>query len=368
MYTDLFASIDKNAPLRFLIIKTSSLGDIIQAFGVVNYLVKKFPQAKVDWAVEKVFEPIVQAHPLINRAIALDMKKIKKKWRSISSWKEFLSAIFLLRQRKYDVIFDLQGNTKSGALTCVSKGRVKVGFGAHSVREWPNLLATTHRFNVPKETNIRLQNLRLVQEFFSDATRLELEGVKFLIDEKEEKKLNQILQTPLLKERKKVMVCPGSKWENKQMTLESLSHLLKRVEEKLNASFLLVWGEETERKFCEKINALFLETSLIVERLEIPTWQNLMSEVDLVIAVDSSALHLCGTTSTPSFSVFGPSSSEIFKPIGERHFAFQGKCPYSRSFKKTCPILRSCPTGACIRSLRGEEIFLSFSLWWESLS
>ena len=100
--------------------------------------------------------------------------------------------------------------------------------------------------------------------------------------------------------------------------------------------------------------------SVVVDRLPLPTWQNLMDEVDLVIAVDSSALHLCGTTSTPSFSIFGPTSQRVFKPMGERHFAVQGSCPYGRTFEKQCPVLRSCPTGACIKELTVEELFEAF--------
>jgi heptosyltransferase-1 len=141
---------------------------------------------------------------------------------------------------------------------------------------------------------------------------------------------------------------------------------LQRIHGRLNASFLFIWGDSAEKAYCEEIQRCFPDRSLLVDRLPLPTWQNLMNEVDLVIAVDSSALHLCGTTSTPSFSVFGPTKPDIFKPIGHRHFSFEGKCPYGRTFAKTCPILRSCPTGACIRELTAEEIFQAFAKWWET--
>jgi heptosyltransferase-1 len=156
------------------------------------------------------------------------------------------------------------------------------------------------------------------------------------------------------------MVCPGSKWINKQLTFETLSDFLSKIDQRYAPSYLLIWGDDTEKALCERLHTLFPQTSLVVEKLPLPTWQNLMSEVSLMIAVDSSALHLCGTTSTPTFSIFGPTSPAVFKPLGERHVAYQGKCPYGRVFTKQCPILRTCPTGACIRGISAEELFRAF--------
>jgi heptosyltransferase-1 len=362
MYRDSrFPAIDNSAPLNVLIVKTSSLGDIIQSFPVLNYLHRRFPRIAIDWAVEESHASIAASHPLIRRAVALDIKGLKQRWHRPFAWKTLLQN---LRREKYDLVFDLQGNCKSGAITLLSRGKAKVGFGPKSVREWPNLLATNIRFEIPKQINIRLQHLRLLQQYFKDSSPAEIEGVRFKIGVDEETKLARLLQSPVLQHRCKVMVCPGSKWATKQIPLETLSQLLHRIAETLDAAFLLVWGAEEEKAVCEAIQLRFADRSLLVDRMPVPTWQNLMNEADLVIAVDSSALHLCGTTSTPSFSVFGPTSSDIFKPIGQNHFAFQGKCPYGRTFPKTCSILRTCPTGACIREITAEELFSSFSKWW----
>ena len=360
-----FSSIDKSTPLRILIVKTSSLGDIVQSFPVLNYLHRRFPHAAIDWAIEESLASVAASHPLIRRAISVDVKGMKKNWTRLNSWKRLFSSLRSLRKENYELIFDLQGNSKSGAITWLSRGRVKVGFGPKSVREWPNLLGTGVQFEVPREINIRLQHLRLVQQFFQDSSPVEIEGVRFKIDEIERFKLERVLEK--IKSPFKVMVCPGSKWANKQIPLETLISVLDRMVPKFDASFLLIWGSEEERIYCEKIKSRFGERSFLIDRLPLATWQNLMNEVDLVVAVDSSALHLCGTTSTPSFSVFGPTASEIFKPIGSRHFAINGKCPYGRTFPKSCPILRTCPTGACIRELTAEEIFLSFYNWWKNL-
>lgn len=330
-----------------MIVKTSSLGDIIQSFNVLDELHRRFPAALIDWAVEAIFSPIVAAHPLVRKTISLDIKNRKNLW----------SGVKELRKEKYDLIFDLQGNCKSGVITWLAKGKVKVGYGLRSVREWPNVLATHIRFNIAKQQNIRLFYLELIDRYCGKITSNEMGGVRFLIEKEEKGKIAHFLSRAPSKPI--IMVCPGSKWINKQLKKETLAAFLKKIEEEYGASFLLIWGDGGEKELCEELFHQ-LKRGVVVEKLPIPTWQNLMSEVDLVIAVDSSALHLCGTTSTPSFSIFGPTSSEIFKPIGQRHGAFQGKCPYLRTFEKQCPLLRSCPTGACIRDIKSEELFQAF--------
>jgi heptosyltransferase I len=353
---------------QFLIVKTSSLGDIIQAFSVLNYLHGKFPAAVVDWVVEERFAAIVAAHPLVRRAIFFDIKSFKKRWRQIKFWRDLKRSYQSLRQCRYDAVFDLQGNCKSGAITWLSHGSEKVGFGKKSVREWPNILATRVRFDMPRTINIRLQYVGLIQHFFQDESPVELTGVRFKLSEEQKELLGRLLSARELQRKERVMVCPGSKWINKQLPLETLADLLGKIEKELSCSFLLMWGAEEEREVCQAIQRRFADFSVVIDRLELPLWQNLMNEADLVIAVDSSALHLCGTTSTPSFSIFGPTSPEIFKPVGPSHFAFQGTCPYQKVFSKQCPLLRSCSTGACIRNLSADDLFDHFWSWWREIS
>jgi heptosyltransferase-1 len=333
-----------------LIVKTSSLGDIVQTFHVLDFLHQIFPNAAIDWVVEKKFASIISAHPRVRRAIPIDRDQI-------------FASLKSLRSARYDFLFDLQGNSKSGGLTFFSRARVKVGFGWASVREWPNLFSTHFRFNSSENINIRLQYLSIIAQFFQAPIPSQTKGVLLNTSPQEKKRLKDLIQ----KKSCQIMVCPGSHWINKQLPLEVFLPFLSLIQKKYNAFFLLIWGTEKEKTFCEHIQEAFPQQGMIIDKLSLSSWQNLMSFIDLLIALDSSALHLCATTDTPSFSVFGPTSAEIFKPLGNHHFAFQGKCPYGRLFQKRCPILRTCPTGACIRTLDPNELFSSFSQWWDGL-
>jgi heptosyltransferase-1 len=327
---------------NILMIKTSSLGDILQAFAVLPYLTNKVPSASIDWLVEERFADIVRAHPLVARTISF-----KSKWPMLAR----------LRRESYDIVFDLQGNCKSGLLTLFSKSSQKVGFGRKSVREWPNLFTTHLRYDVSAELNIRHQYVQLVQQYFEDLSPIKGgEGIRFKIGEEERESLNGLLFPGEMK----IMVCPGSRWANKQLSVQTLIAFLLKVKEKFSCVFLLMWGCQKEKEMCEEIHRYLSRESRVIDPLPIPLWQNLMCEMDYVIAVDSAALHLCGTTATPSFSIFGPTMPAIFKPLGPLHSSLQGACPYGQKFQKQCPRLRNCPTGACVKNLASEELFRSF--------
>ncbi len=344
-----------------MIVKTSSLGDIIQSFPVLPYIQAKLPGVRVDWVVEEAFAPVVAAHPLVHKVIALDLRGFKK----TGNFRKLLEEIRCLRETTYDLVFDLQKNTKSGFITALARSPMKVGFGWQSVREWPNVLSTHQRFEIPTGENIQRQYLELVRKFFGDED-FERKGMALKISSSEQERVRNILRAPELRGAVKIMVCPGSRWRNKQLPLETMAMFLAKIDQALDVSFVFVGGDPEGMDYCQQMRSQFVSNSIVVENLSIPEWQNLMQGMELVIAVDSAALHLCGTTDTPSFSLFGPTSPVVFKPMGEKHFAMQGSCPYGRTFIKQCPVLRSCPTGSCIRSLDADAVFLAFWGWWEA--
>ena len=339
---------------KFLIVKTSSLGDIIHTFPILSYLKQKFPESQIDWVVEESLAEVIESHPKINHVYRVNTKQ----WRFGKHLKSFWKFRKSLQQPFYDVVFDLQGNMKSGLVTYLARGKNKVGFGWKSVPEWPNLLFTNCKVNPPLGYNIRQDYLYLVQNFLKDRlSQYEDRGVLLKITEKQKKHIQDILSSPGLVQKPWIMVCPGSAWPNKRMSTQGLLTYLQKVYQHYGCSFLFVWGTEEEKQISEKLHQQFNNCSHIVEKLTIPVLQNLMNNMDLVIAMDSLPLHLAGTTSAPTFGIFGASSAKKYQPLGNQHSAYQGVCPYNIVFEKRCPYLRTCKTGACIRSLN-ESIFI----------
>jgi lipopolysaccharide heptosyltransferase I len=342
--------------LKILIIKLSALGDIVHTFPAISYLRARFPEAQIDWAVSREAAILVESHPEIHRAIVIDSKGWKRSL-SISSLLQFRRK---MRQTHYDILFDLQGNLKSGWVTATCKADRKIGFASPFLPEWPNKLATRERFLPPKGGNIRMDYLATVAAAFNEPPpEMERSTVELRIDEATRRQLDDLLRHPHLLGRKVVMVSPGSAWKNKCVTFDALLDFLQRLSEREELSFLWVWGSSDERLLVERLALHFPLTSLVLPKLPLPALQNIMGRVDRLIAMDSLPLHLCGTTGTPTLSVFGPSNAEKYRPLGERHKVIQGECPYNRSFELRCPKLRTCSTGLCTRGLSGEQIYQS---------
>lgn len=356
-----------------LLVRLSSIGDVVQTFPVAEYLRAKFPKARIDWVVEASIAPLIRQlrsqtdQPLIDTVIEIDTKRwVKSIWLQ-SGRSKIQGFITKLQSDEYDVVFDLQGNCKSGFVTMLSKAKEKVGYGKHSVRERPNLLATTKRFDFPLDLNIREKYLKLAKSYFNDPSDFTSQGLKFELSSMECIRFDAILQEPLMQRPFKLMIAASSKWKNKTIGNEALVCLLKTAAEK-QASFLFIYASAEEKKEAEKLQRLFPQVSMVLGDLTLPLWQTLMHHVNGIIAMDSAALHFAGTTKTPSFSFFGPTSAKIFKPLEEQHHAYQSSCPYAKTFLKQCPILRSCKTGACLQQLDYAMFKDDFENWLNTLS
>lgn len=346
--------------MQILIVKTSSLGDIIHAFSAVEFIKTKFPDAQIDWVVEKPFAELIQAHPGIRDVLRVDTRNWRKNWLRSATWNQICTFRKTLREVKYDVVFDLQGNTKSALICSQARAKIKVGFGKEAVAEWPNLFFTDIRFTPPKGKNIRADYLFLAQSYFDDFRGLKGGKSLLKLDSKGEEQRSQILGMSLLRATPKVMVCAGSAWRNKQLEKGAMIEFLTLLYKHMGCAYLFIWGTPEEKQLSEELQSKFSNHSVVLERLGLPVLQNVMDKMDLVVAMDSLPLHLAGTTGTKTFGIFGASSALKYKPEGERHASFQGHCPYKRTFEKRCSILRTCPTGPCIRSISGSHLFKVF--------
>lgn len=318
--------------MKILIIKTSAIGDILQAFFVLESIKNRFPDSQIDWVVEAPFRDIVDAHPLINNTIAIETKK----WRKFKSLPSLKHALKTLRSTRYDYIIDLQGNIKSGLVSLFTHG-LKGGYGWSTAPEKINTLFTKKHINPNPSQNQRQDYLDIVSGTMGFSSQLKAE----ILPEK-----------PI----KNVMVCPGSAWPNKQLTDETLIAFLQKLP---SYHFYLVWGSQKEKQTCEKVHAI-LPNSEIVERRPIPELADLMKTMDLVFAMDSMALHLAADLKVATFSFFGPSLGARYKPLNNLAVVYQGPCPYGRTFDRRCPLMRTCETGACLREADPDKLYAAF--------
>ena len=113
------------APLRVLVVKLSSLGDVVHTLPAAMDIQANFPDAQIDWVVEPSFAPIIKACSAVHRVIACDLRYWRKNiWAPETriQWRAFLTE---LQQQRYDAIIDLQGLTKSALVTWLARTSAK---------------------------------------------------------------------------------------------------------------------------------------------------------------------------------------------------------------------------------------------------
>lgn len=346
--------------MQFLIIKTSAYGDIVQTYPVVEYLRQRFPQARIDWVVEKKAASLVHAHPYVHRTIEVNMKEWKKRPFSKQTRQEFASFIAELRSEEYDALFDFQGNCKSACITFLARAKNKVGFGFQSVPEKLNCLATTFRANPPRGENMRYSYLSLTRCYFQDDEAFSPSTYPL--------RLHSIDQEIFQEKVKAIypnswLICPFSQWASKELPDATLIEFLTRSKEHFNPQYIFLSGSDDEKMRAERI-AEYFPSSILFDRVSLPALQHLMHKVKLVVAMDSLPLHLAGTADCRSICFFGPSSSHVYAPLSNP-FVVQGRCSLGVCFDKRCPYLRTCSKMYCIKNISVDSFWDQFVLYYK---
>ena len=135
-------------PPRFLLMKTSSLGDVLHNLAVVSDLRRIFPGAIVDWCVEAPFAEIPAWHTGVHRVIPVAIRRWRKTLLTAQTWTEIREAVRALRAERYDAIIDTQGLVRSALLAQLAHGPV-YGQNRHEARESLSGLLVTHPLPVP---------------------------------------------------------------------------------------------------------------------------------------------------------------------------------------------------------------------------
>jgi heptosyltransferase-1 len=117
-----------------LIVKTSSMGDVVHALPAVSDMLRAVPGLQLDWLVEAPFAPIPKMHPGIQRVLPMAWRKWRSRLLSRSTWNAIAALRVELKQVPYDLVLDLQGLLKSVLWARQARGPI-AGYDRHSIRD-----------------------------------------------------------------------------------------------------------------------------------------------------------------------------------------------------------------------------------------
>ncbi len=149
--------------MRILLIKTSSLGDVVHNLPVVTDLRARFPAATIDWVVEESFADIPRLHPGVSEVIEVAVRRWRRSALAPSVWREIGALRRRLRAERYDLAIDTQGLLKSALITRMAPTR-RCGYAADSAREPLASRFYDARFSVPKALHAVERNRRLAAQ------------------------------------------------------------------------------------------------------------------------------------------------------------------------------------------------------------
>ena len=119
---------------KFLIIKLSSLGDVVHALPSAHILRRECPEAFIAWVIEERYQELLHNNPDIDEVIPIRTKFWRKNW-NLETLKEISQKIKSLRKHKFDMAFDFHGLIKSGLIAMLSGACIKVGFSRKNCKE-----------------------------------------------------------------------------------------------------------------------------------------------------------------------------------------------------------------------------------------
>lgn len=143
--------------MRLLLVKTSSLGDVIHNLPVASDIAARFPGAVIDWVVEEALAEIPRLHPAIRNVIPVALRRWRKQLLSPATWREMTTFRRTLQAENYDAVIDTQGLLKS-ALICRMAHGPRYGHDAASAREPFASRFYDHRLSVPTDLHAVTRN------------------------------------------------------------------------------------------------------------------------------------------------------------------------------------------------------------------
>ena len=147
--------------MRILLVKTSSLGDVIHNLPVVADIRTHFADAQIDWVVEENFAAIPRLHPHVNRLFPVAMRRWRKRLAARETWQQWRDFKRQLREQTYDFVIDTQGLLKSSVIARGALG-LRCGYDWASAREPLASFAYQRKFSVAKNLHAVERNRQLI--------------------------------------------------------------------------------------------------------------------------------------------------------------------------------------------------------------
>jgi len=358
---------------KILIIKPSSLGDIVLALPALSALRRNFPDAKISWLIRPEFAPLLENHPHLTQVISFDRKFLGKAWYHPKAFAALFALIWRLRRSKFDIVFDFQGLFRTACLAWLSG--CKKRFGMANAREFACIFYT-HKVEQDQDcihlVDYYLKIIKAALQKTEDRKystisrptcgvgrrqktedRTKNSEVKFLIpiNPHAGDSVSKLLESHNIKAGNYAIFVPGSVHSDKCWPVERFAALADRISKKFNLPIIAV-GTESDKSIVDQIKG---KTSVPIANFAGQTTLGelvaLLKAAKLVVSNDTGPGHIAAALGVPLVMMFSWSNPARIAPYGRTECMVARK-PYSRGLK-----IKSTDPAHSIRTITVDEVF-----------
>lgn len=275
---------------RILLVKTSSLGDVIHNLPVASDILAAFPGSHIDWVVEESFAAIPRLHPAVRRVLPVAIRRWRAGWWRGRTYAEIRRFASELKLEAYDAVVDTQGLLKSALVTWGARG-TRCGLDLASARE-PLAMFYDRTFAVPWTLHAVERNRALAAQALGYTAR---NGVDYGISARDGR--FAWLPAGRYAVLAHVTSAAGKLW-TEDCWVALGAHLHYR-----NARSVLPWGGGEERSRSERLAAA-IPNAVVPPPLPLDEMASLLAGASMVIGVDSGLTHLATALQVPTVGLY----------------------------------------------------------------
>lgn len=296
---------------KLLLVKTSSMGDLIHTFPALTDLSQHRPdEYEITWLVEESFVDIAKMHPMTKEVIVIGSRRWKKNLFSPQTWREFGTFKQAVRNQPWDLIIDCQGLFKSAMMTklAAQKGTIPTySYSKESIRDPFAARFYDHGFSVPKGLTAIERNRQLFSKIFNyTPAPLADFGIQHWHE-----------TSQLTPDQPFAALIHGTSAENKEWPEEKWVEIGQWLAEKGLIS-ILFWGNPREQARAERI-AKAIPKAIVMPKVSLQEAGLILSKATLIIAVDTGLAHLANTQDRPVIGLFLGSHANYAGVIPTQH-------------------------------------------------
>ncbi len=281
--------------MRVLIVRLSSLGDVVHTLPVAAALRRAFPDAAIDWVVDERNAGLLALVPVLDQVVVL-------RTRSQSALGAVIDCRRTLRRRAYDVALDVQGLGKSALVARLSGAPRVVGFTTPFLRERWSRVFHSEAADPGHLTHVVDRNLGLLTALGIDDARWE-----FPLEPRSSDSTPSVERLLDSGDGRFALINPNTAWSNKCWPPERFGAVAARVRRAHGLRSVVLWGPGDEPR-ADAVVAASDGAATIAPQTDLADLVALLQAATVVVSGDTGPLHLAAAVGTPVVGIYGPSN------------------------------------------------------------